>query len=90
MDSTGGDLHQMTAGDKEKLAAACRKHPRCKGFNSNGWLKHTLLDYSVWNKWTENATKGFYTKKSCYDSNVIDQWPCYERAALGMCQSDQR
>ena len=80
----------MSSGDEATYAVACRKHPRCVGFNSNGYLKHTLSDYSAWNKWTEDLTKGFYTKKSCYDPDVIDQWPCHERETLGMCNSDPR
>ena len=89
-DSLGGDLGQVN-GDLQEVAVACRKHPLCVGFNSNGFLKEALSDYSDWYKWTEDQTKGFYTKTSCYDVDSIDQWPCSVRqSTFNMCSTDSR
>ena len=89
MDSLGGDL-AIVNGTKDDIAVACRKHPDCFGFNTEGWLKNSLHDLSEWYVWTDDWAKGFYTKKPCYDADVIDQWPCIERAGLNMCISDPR
>ena len=89
MDSLGGDLIRLT-GTMNDIALACRKDPDCLGFNSNGYLKESLDDYCDWYKWTDDRTKGFYTKKSCYDVDAIDGWSCSDRAGLNMCASDPR
>ena len=89
-DTYGKELG-LVSGDLEDFAVACRKHPSCVGFNSNGFLKEALDDYSKWYKWTDNETKGFYTKTSCYDVDSIDQWPCSVRQdTLNMCSTHPR
>ena len=89
MDSMGGDLVKLT-GTIDHIALACRQIPNCVGFNSNGFLKESLHDYSDWYKWTDDSTKGFYTKKSCYDVNANDEWSCSDRASKSMCTSHPR
>jgi cytoskeletal protein RodZ len=61
VDSDGNDIRQA-AGDVEKLAADCNSEPSCKGFNSNGWMKHTLNPTMV--TWTPDPKLGFY-KYTC-------------------------
>lgn len=61
-DSSGNDIGNRTGG-VEVLAKLCDSDPNCRGFNSNGWLKHTIRNQSQWSTWTSDPTKGFYVKK---------------------------
>jgi len=63
VDSYGYDIKKSSAGGMEDLARECNQDPSCEGFNSNGWLKHTIRDKSQWYKWTSDISKGFYVKK---------------------------
>ena len=63
MDSHGNDIKWSNAGNVKAFANECNADPNCSGFNSNGWLKHTVRRQSEWLKWTNNTTKGFYVKK---------------------------
>jgi hypothetical protein len=64
MDSGGNDIGKGPANDIAKLKSMCDANPSCKGFNTNGWIKHTLQPQSYWSKWTSDADKGTYVKKS--------------------------
>jgi hypothetical protein len=65
MDSGGNDIEKVSvSGGIGAAAAACNNHSTCRGFNSNGWIKHTVTAPSKWTKWTDDANKGFYVKKS--------------------------
>lgn len=87
-DSIGGDIGgaRIENGDVSDFAAVCRKHPDCLGFNSNGWVKKTLLPSDQWSDSFVNPYSGLYVKKQCFDYDRIDDWPCSVRAGLGMCQ----
>jgi hypothetical protein len=61
-DSSGNDIGKRTGG-VEVLAKQCYSDPNCRGFNSNGWLKHTIRNQSQWSTWTSDPTKGLYVKK---------------------------
>jgi len=63
MDSGGNDIGNGPANDIAKLKSMCDANASCKGFNTNGWLKHTLSPRSYWGKWTDEAGKGTYVKK---------------------------
>ena len=86
-DSRGGDIGERIVGPLHFIAKVCRKNSKCVGFNSNGWLKRILKDESLWDTWTEDATKGFYVKKACIDRDLYDT--CEERASRDECNSDQ-
>ena len=88
MDSNGGDIGgaRIESGEVSDFAAVCRKHPDCKGFNSNGWVKKTIRPSNEWSVSFENRYSGLYLKKQCFDYDRIDDWPCSVRAGLGMCQ----
>lgn len=61
LDSVGGDIKKINTKDIIALAKACNEDPDCKGFNTMGFLKHTLKDEQ---KFTRNSitTEGIYTK----------------------------
>ena len=64
MDSPSGDLRKSSGGNVDEYAEECNKDIDCLGFNSNGWLKKTIVsDKSKWNKWTRDSSLGFYLKK---------------------------
>ena len=63
LDSSGNDI-KRASGNINAIASECFSNPRCAGFNSNGWMKHTLRDQSQWSRWTDDSTKGFYVKKA--------------------------
>lgn len=68
LDSGGGDIGNQgaLANKPEELKAWCTAEPRCKGFNTNAWMKHTIKPQSQWTRWAANtpanAAKGFYLK----------------------------
>merc|ERR1712038_27157 len=62
MDSPGNDIGNFKGG-LDAFIQYCDSRDNCAGFNSNGWLKHTLLDESKWTQWTDNPALGFYVKK---------------------------
>ncbi len=64
MDSGGNDIKNARglANNIPELQGTCTALPNCRGFNTNGWLKHTLRPESQWNKWTSDPNKGFYVK----------------------------
>lgn len=70
MDSSFNDIGRSNGGGIEAFAQECLANPTCRGFNSNGWVKHTIRPRSVWYKWTEDPTKGLYVRKSASPSPV--------------------
>jgi len=42
---------------------ACSSDPECKGFNSNGWMVHTIKPKSNWSTWTSDPFLGMYVKQ---------------------------
>jgi len=63
-DSHGNDIDNVS---ESIVFQECDSDPTCDGFNSNGWVKHTVLPKSQWYSWTTDATKGFYVKKTALD-----------------------
>ena len=66
MDSWDNDIQQIDfdyINRHEKLAESCLNDPKCKGFNSNGWMKHTIRPKSEWTQWTTSPNLGLYVKK---------------------------
>ena len=64
MDSGGNDLVKGPADNIKELIDTCNANPNCKGFNTNGWIKHTISPQSYWTKWTSDKQKGLYIKKA--------------------------
>lgn len=62
MDSGGNDITH-TQGSPDQLKAWCNANPSCKGFNTNGWMKHTISPQSAWYRWTNAPASGMYVKK---------------------------
>lgn len=63
-DSHGNDIGNVS---ESIVFQECDSDPTCDGFNSNGWVKDTVLPKSQWGSWTTDATKGFYVKKTALD-----------------------
>lgn len=64
VDSGGNDIKNVGALPLDQLKKICDTTAGCKGFNNNGWLKHTLNPQNTWSKWTDEAGKGFYYKRN--------------------------
>jgi len=62
MDSGLNDIRQEKDKNVLELKRICSSTQSCKGFNTNGWLKHTIKPRGEWSKWTTNPTKGLYIK----------------------------
>lgn len=60
-DSNGNDIGNFP-GTPDQIAEKCNSFPNCRGFNSNGWIKHTISPKDEWVTWTNDPTKGFYVK----------------------------
>ena len=64
VDSTGGDIDKVN-GTVEQMKAACDARPDCKGFNTNGYMKGTVVEKDKMTKETwMNSSEGFYVKKT--------------------------
>lgn len=63
-DSAGNDIGQSAnlADNITGLASACDNNSLCRGFNTNGWLKNSIMDQSKWTKWSSDPAKGLYVK----------------------------
>ena len=76
MDSGGNDIHQSPelANDPLKLASHCQTLPNCKGFNTNGWIKHTISPQANWYRWTNasatEANKGMFVHDQRKETSV--------------------
>ncbi len=59
-DSGGNDIGNFP-GSLEQIKAKCESLPNCKGFNDNGWIKHTLSMSALTSggNWTSDPNKGF-------------------------------
>lgn len=67
MDSGGNDMgHSGLADNIPALKAWCTEREACKGFNTNGWMKYTILPQAQWGRFApdtpENANKGLFVK----------------------------
>ena len=69
MDSNGYDIGLFSPGEVEEYADLCSARENCNGFNSNGYLKHTIRNQMDWIKWTDDQNLGLYVKKSKIHSN---------------------
>ncbi len=74
-DSNGNDLRQVQ-GSLEDIRKACDEAPDCKGFNTGGYIKHTMAP-----SWTTTPGLDFYEKQNAVkyrpriigkDSNLND------------------
>ena len=63
LDSGGNDIANKPGALKDMLQT-CTSDPNCRGFNTNGWMKNTILPKNQWDKWTDEKDKGFYVKKN--------------------------
>jgi len=65
LDSYGGDIKLLYyVEDVEYYAQECDADPVCQGFNSAGWLKHTIKDKSNLFYWSFSPNEGLYVKKN--------------------------
>jgi hypothetical protein len=62
MDSGRNDIRWDQNKSLEQLKDACNSLSNCRGFNTNGWLKHTIKPQNEWINWTSDPTKGLYVK----------------------------
>jgi hypothetical protein len=62
-DSGGNDITNEFANNHLELKKLCDSNPTCNGFNSNGWVKHTIKPASQRYVWTQDASKGLFVKK---------------------------
>ena len=65
IDSDGGDIMKLKNKKIENLVKWCNKNPKCKGFNSSGWMKHSLKPASKWKNFKKykKSHQGLYIKK---------------------------
>lgn len=65
-DSGGNDIgNQSTLYDNVPgLVSYCDSLPNCAGFNTNAWVKSSILPQAQWSKWTTDPSKGLYVKGS--------------------------
>jgi hypothetical protein len=70
-DSGGYDIRKSSANDVQSYARECNQDSNCKGFNSNGWLKHHIRDSSSWYRWTNDVSKGFYLKLTPSTATIV-------------------
>jgi hypothetical protein len=62
MDSNLGDIENSGLADNiAALKSRCDALPGCQGFNTNAWMKKTILPRAQWNQWTSDPNKGLYT-----------------------------
>lgn len=67
VDSPLRDITRVQGGSLEEIATACDSDEKCRGFNSNGWLKEAIVEparreYVPAHRW-KGGTGGLYTKK---------------------------
>jgi len=63
--SLGRNIYQYNQykNNVDQLKKKCNMIERCKGFNTNGWLKYSLKPKERWTNWGGNNTsRGFYVK----------------------------
>jgi hypothetical protein len=66
VDSDGGDIkHESGLTDNiSGLENSCNNTEGCVAFNTNGWIKHSVLPRDQWSNWTDDPNKGFYLLQS--------------------------
>jgi hypothetical protein len=65
VDSGGNDIGNSSPNTIPALQQVCNENIRCKGFNTNGWVKHTIKPQSLWSKHGgSDPTKGMYVKNN--------------------------
>jgi hypothetical protein len=71
-DSGGNDIKQSAAdaNNVDKLKATCDNTGGCVGFNTNGWLKHTIKPQASWTTWTTDPNKGMWTLAEQFEQHV--------------------
>ena len=62
MDSYAGDIKNLGTTDLAELKAFCDSSIDCVGFNTNGWVKNTLLSEDQWKRFSKNGKDGIYKK----------------------------
>jgi hypothetical protein len=62
--SYGNDIQKSSSNDIESYSKECDELPDCKGFDSDGYLKFQILNYSRWSSWTNEPNKGLYLKSN--------------------------
>lgn len=62
VDSSGNDISQLAdyANQITDLKSKCDQTPKCAGFNTKGWLKHTINPPATWTKWSPDPDHGLY------------------------------
>ena len=69
-DSPGGDLRRVLNQPTEIIANVCNKDAKCRGFNTDGWMKYTILPTTMMN---QNYDGSLYVKKKeCVDDHIKD------------------
>lgn len=77
LDSDGGNIGRLSGGI-EVYAQKCNINLVCLGFNSNGWYKSRLKQFSEWITWTDDPTLGFYKRKDYVNNFDLDEPPIYQ------------
>jgi hypothetical protein len=75
-DSNGNDIKRAAAlaDNVPGLKQACDALPNCAGFNTNAWLKHTILPKQQWYTWTQDPAKGLYVAEKFSDIENLVNW----------------
>lgn len=63
-DSSFNDIKNIPGKTPEELKAECDMLENCVGFNTQGWMKHTLKPMTEWVTFEDDPSKGFYYKAS--------------------------
>lgn len=67
-DSPGGDLKRVLNQPVEIIANVCNNDAKCRGFNTDGWMKYTILPTNVMN---QNYDGSLYVKKKeCVEDHI--------------------
>jgi hypothetical protein len=73
LDSSGGDISNSDQSSISEFAEECDALSNCKGFNTNGWLKHTIKPGRQWTTLGSNPEDGLYVKKTEFESLTKDE-----------------
>lgn len=63
IDSPGNDLAHFARNDVYHLKKACQELTACRGFNTKGTIKHTIVSENKRKLWSRDPTDGLYIKK---------------------------
>lgn len=67
-DSARGDIGCFEDDDFAVMVQEATARPECKAFNTNGWLKHSVLPKCNWDLWTVKEAEGLYVRNELVDS----------------------